>query len=311
MQGEVKYPSYLALLETGELDKRIEELYARLESCNLCPNACGVNRLKGEVGFCKVKDKPVIASYGPHFGEEKPLVGKNGSGAIFFTYCNMACVYCQNWEISHLGEGTEIKVEDLGAIMLLLQMWGCHNINLVTPTHQIPFIVKAIKLAAESGLNLPIVYNCGGYESLETLQLLKGIVDIYMPDIKYMDEKTALKLSKVKKYPEVVKKAVKEMHSQVGDLVIEGGIAKKGLIVRHLVLPEDLSQTEEVVKFIAEEISKNTYFNLMDQYRPCGDAWKYPPLDRKITREEWNKALELAYRYGLKRLDERRARFWD
>ncbi len=307
----MKYPSYLELLESGELNRRIEALYALLSPCRLCPHKCEVDRLAGEKGFCRVGNKPIVASYGPHFGEEAPLVGTSGSGAIFFTYCNMACVYCQNWEISHLGEGDEITVENLAKIMLILQVWGCHNINLVTPTHQIPFIVEAIKIAAEKGLVLPIVYNCGGYEAVETLKLLDGIIDIYMPDIKYMDDKVALKLSKIKNYSKVVKEAVIEMHRQVGDLVIENGIAKRGLIIRHLVLPENLAQTEEVIKFVAEEISPNTYFNLMDQYRPCGDAWKYPPLDRKITKEEWNKALGLAQKYGLKRLDERRARFWD
>ncbi|MFN3568057.1 MAG: radical SAM protein [Caldimicrobium sp.] len=307
----MKYPSYLELLEKGELQKRIEALYELLSPCRLCPNECKVDRLSGEKGYCKVGAKPIVASYGPHFGEERPLVGKSGSGTIFFTYCNMACVYCQNWEISHLGEGEEISVETLAKIMLILQVWGCHNINLVTPTHQVPCIVEAIKIAAEQGLNLPIVYNCGGYESLETLKLLEGIIDIYMPDIKYMDNAVALKLSKVKNYREVVRDAVKEMHRQVGDLILENGIAKRGLIVRHLVLPGDLSQTEEVIKFIAEEISQNTYFNLMDQYRPCGDAWKYPPLDRMITKEEWNRALDFAKKYGLKRLDDRRARYWD
>ncbi len=306
----MKYPSYLNLLESGELDLRISSLYEVLKSCTLCPNRCKVNRLNGEKGLCQVTNQPMISSYGPHFGEERPLVGVNGSGAIFFTYCNLACVYCQNWEISHLGEGEVIKEEDLAKIMIILQVWGCHNINLVTPTHQVPFIVKAIKIAAEKGLNIPIVYNCGGYESLETLKLLEGIVDIYMPDIKYMDENVALRLSKIKKYPQVVKEAVKEMHRQVGDLIIENGIAKRGLLVRHLVLPGDLSQTEEVIKFLAEEISKNTYLNLMDQYRPCGEAWRYPPLDRKINKEEWERALKLAQKYGLTRLDEKRARFW-
>lgn len=306
-----KYPSYLNLLETGEIDKRIEVFYKKLEKCDLCPNECKVDRTKGERGICRVGDKPMVSSYGPHFGEERPLVGRHGSGAIFFTYCNLSCVYCQNWEISHLGEGDVVDTEDLARIMLILQVWGCHNINLVTPTHQVPFIVKAIKIAAERGLRLPIVYNCGGYEAIETLRLLEDIVEIYMPDIKYMDDEVALRLSKVKNYSKVVKEALKEMHRQVGDLIIEDGIAKRGLIVRHLVLPGDLSQTEEVIKFIAEEISKNTYFNLMDQYRPCGEAWKYPPLNRKITREEWNKALSLAYKYGLTRLDDRRARFWE
>ncbi len=305
------YPGYLELLKTGELEKRVEALWSFLEECRLCPNQCRVNRLKGEKGICQVLDRPVVSSYGPHFGEERPLVGEGGSGAIFFTWCNLRCVFCQNWEISHLGEGDVITVEDLAKIMLILQMWGCHNINLVTPTHQVPFIVKAIYIAAKQGLNLPIVYNCGGYESVEVLKLLSGIVDIYMPDIKYMDDEVALKLSKVKDYSKVVREAVKEMHRQVGDLVIEGGIARRGLLVRHLVLPGGLSQTEEVIKFVAEEISKNTYFNLMDQYRPCGDAWKYPPLDRKITEEEWREALRWAKYYGLKRLDDRRARFWD
>lgn len=304
------HPSYLELLEKGELEKRIEALYERMSPCRICPHECMVDRLNGEKGFCRVGAKPMVSSYGPHFGEERPLVGTNGSGTIFFTWCNMACVYCQNWEISHLGEGDEITVQDLAKIMLILQVWGCHNINLVTPTHQIAFIVEAIKIAAEKGLNLPIVYNCGGYESIETLKLLNRIVDIYMPDIKYMDEKAALKFSKVKNYPQVVREAVKEMHRQVGDLIIENGVAKRGLIIRHLVLPEDLSHTEEVIKFVAEEISRDTYFNLMDQYRPCGEAWKYPPLDRMITKEEWNRALHLAYKYGLKRLDDRRARFW-
>ncbi len=305
------YPGYLELLKTGELEKRVEALWSFLEECRLCPNQCRVNRLKGEKGICQVLDRPVVSSYGPHFGEERPLVGEGGSGAIFFTWCNLRCVFCQNWEISHLGEGDVITVEDLAKIMLILQMWGCHNINLVTPTHQVPFIVKAIYIAAKQGLNLPIVYNCGGYESVEVLKLLSGIVDIYMPDIKYMDDEVALKLSKVKDYSKVVREAVKEMHRQVGDLVIEGGIARRGLLVRHLVLPGGLSQTEEVIKFVAEEISENTYFNLMDQYRPCGDAWKYPPLDRKITEEEWREALRWAKYYGLKRLDDRRARFWD
>ncbi len=305
-----EYPAYLNLLKSGELDERIAILYEKLSSCNLCPNECEVNRLKGEKGICKVGNKPMVSSYGPHFGEERPLVGKNGSGAIFFTYCNLSCVYCQKWEISHLGEGDVIDEEALAKIMLILQMWGCHNINLVTPTHQVPFIVKAIKIAAEMGLILPIVYNCGGYESIETLKLLNGIIDIYMPDIKYMDDQVALRLSKIKNYSKVVKDALKEMHRQVGDLIIENGIAKRGLIVRHLVLPGDLSQTEEVIKFISKEISPHTYFNLMDQYRPCGDAWKYPPLDRKLTKEEWERALNLAYKYGLTRLDDRRARFW-
>ncbi len=303
-------PSYLELLESGELDRRIEALYARLSPCVLCPNECRVDRLRGEKGLCRVGDRPMISSYGPHFGEEAPLVGFGGSGTIFFTYCNLACVYCQNWEISHLGEGEEISVEELARIMLLLQARGCHNINLVTPTHQVPFIVEAVKKAAEEGLRLPLVYNCGGYESVETLKLLEGIVDIYMPDFKYADEKVALRLSKVRKYPQIARKALKEMHRQVGDLVIKDGIALRGLLVRHLVLPGGLAGTPEVLRFIARELSPETYVNIMDQYRPCGEAWKYPPLDRPLYREEYEEALAWAERVGLKRLDPGRSRFW-
>jgi len=303
-------PSYLKLLESGELDRRIKALYERLSPCVLCPNECKVDRLAGKRGLCQVGAKPMVSSYGPHFGEEDPLVGSRGSGTIFFTYCNMACVYCQNWEISHLGEGEEITVEELARIMLLLQARGCHNINLVTPTHQVPFIVEALKIAAEEGLRLPLVYNCGGYESVETLKLLHGIVDIYMPDFKYADEKVAAKLSKVSRYPQIAKEALKEMHRQVGDLIIEDGLAVRGLLVRHLVLPGDLSGTREVLSFIAWEISPNTYVNLMDQYRPCGEAWQYPPLDRTLRPEEYKRALQWAQKAGLKRLDKRRTRFF-
>jgi len=302
-------PSYFELLDSGEIEKRIEALYELLQPCRLCPNECEVDRLNGEKGICRVGDRPMVSSFGPHFGEEAPLVGFGGSGTIFFTYCNMACVYCQNWEISHLGEGEEVSVENLARIMLLLQARGCHNINLVTPTHQVPFIVEALKIAAEQGLRLPLVYNCGGYESVETLRLLEGLVDIYMPDFKYADAKVALKLSKVKGYPEVARAALKEMHRQVGDLVIRDGIAVRGLLVRHLVLPGGLAGTREVLSFIAREISPDTYVNIMDQYHPCGEAWKYPPLDRRLQPEEYEEALRIAQEVGLRRLDDRQARW--
>ncbi|NPA49287.1 MAG: radical SAM protein [Thermodesulfobacteria bacterium] len=299
-------PGYLKLLREGKLKERVELLKERLSSCDLCPHECGVNRLKGEKGFCRVLDKPLVSSYGPHFGEERPLVGYGGSGTIFFTYCNMACVYCQNWEISHLGSGEETTTEELARMMLALQARGCHNINFVTPTHQIAFIVEAVLLAAERGLHLPLVYNCGGYEKVETLQILDGIIDIYMPDFKYWDEKIALKLSKVPRYPQVARAAIKEMHRQVGDLELdEEFIARRGLIIRHLVLPGGLAGTKEILRWIAREISPNTYVNIMDQYYPCGDAWKYPPLDRRITKEEYEEALLAAKEAGLKRLDDR------
>ncbi|WP_022854072.1 radical SAM protein [Thermodesulfatator atlanticus] len=300
---------YLKLLRTGELKERARLLRERLAACDLCPHECGVNRLKGELGFCRVADKPIVSSYGPHFGEERPLVGYGGSGTIFFTYCNMACVYCQNWEISHLGSGDEVSLEELARMMLALQARGCHNINFVTPTHQIAFIVEALVLAAEKGLHVPLVYNCGGYEKIETLKLLDGIIDIYMPDFKYWDEKVALKLSKVPRYPQVAKAAIKEMHRQVGDLELDDEfIARRGLLIRHLVLPGGLAGTKEILRFIAEEISPNTYVNIMDQYYPCGDAWKYPPLDRRLSREEYEEALRFAQEVGLKRLDERAER---
>ena len=299
-------PSYLRLHREGKLKERARLLRERLTSCDLCPHECGVNRLAGEKGFCRVAGEAVVSSYGPHFGEERPLVGYGGSGTIFFTYCNMACVYCQNWEISHLGLGEETGAEELSRMMLALQARGCHNINLVTPTHQVAFIVEALVLAVEKGLKIPIVYNCGGYEKVETLRLLEGVVDIYMPDFKYWDEKIALKLSKVPRYPQVARAAIKEMHRQVGDLELdEEFIAKRGLIIRHLVLPGGLSGTEEILNWIAQELSPNTYVNIMDQYYPCGDAWKYPPLDRRITKEEYERALLAAKKAGLKRLDER------
>ncbi len=302
-------PSYLELYSSGELTERVKKLWARLESCDLCPHRCAVNRLKGQKGFCKVALGPMISSYGPHFGEEDPLVGVGGSGTIFFTYCNMACVYCQNWEISHLGEGEIVSSAQLARIMLALQARGCHNINLVTPTHQVPFIAEALKLAIEQGLCIPVVYNCGGYESVETLRLLEGLVDIYMPDFKYWDEKVALKLSKVPNYPAIAREALKEMHRQVGDLVLdENGIAQKGLIVRHLVLPGGLAGTRHILEWVAKEISPYTYVNIMDQYHPCGRAWEYPPLDRPLTPEEYSQALEAAKKAGLKRLDQRRPR---
>ena len=275
-----------------------------LKECTLCPRNCGIDRTLGEVGFCKTGNKPFVSSWGPHFGEEKPLVGRFGSGTIFFGHCNLGCVFCQNWSISHLGEGEEISFERLAKIMGDLEGMGCHNINLVTPTHQMPMILHSLAIAVEKGLTIPIVYNCGGYESLEALKLLRGIVDIYMPDFKYADPEMALKYSKVKDYPERAKASLKEMHTQVGDLVMNGrGIALRGLLVRHLVLPEDIAGTEQVVSFIAEEISENTSLNIMDQYSPCYKASEHPLLNRKITKEEYAAAVRKAQHKGIKRID--------
>lgn len=264
-----------------------------------------MNRLKGEQGFCKTGVHALVSSHGPHFGEEQPLVGKHGSGTIFFTSCNLGCVFCQNYEISHLGVGQPATPDRIAGMMLDLADVGCHNINLVTPTHVVPQILKALSLAAEGGLSLPLVYNCGGYESVETLRFLEGIVDIYMPDFKFWDRDTADRLAQAPDYPDAARQALKEMHRQVGDLVIDGeGIAVRGLLVRHLVLPQDLAGTGEVMEYIAREISRDTYVNVMDQYRACFQADRYPDINRSLSARDFENALESALRAGLNRLDQ-------
>ncbi len=270
----------------------------------MCPRHCGVNRLAGKSGKCHIISQVVISSYGPHFGEEAPLIGKHGSGTIFFTYCNLQCVFCQNYTISQLGEGRAVDREELAGIMLSLQAKGCHNINLVSPTHVVPHILDALELAVSKGLYLPLVYNSGGYDSVETLGLLDGIIDIYMPDMKYSDEEVAEQLSGIKDYPKVNKAAIKEMHRQAGDLRMdEEGVAYRGLLVRHLVLPNRLAGTQEVVRFLAQEISTNTYLNIMAQYHPCYKAFDIPQLARAVDRQEFLEAIDLAHQQGLYRLD--------
>jgi len=259
-------------------------------------------RSEGETGECHSTDEVIISSIGSHFGEEAPLVGSFGSGTIFFTNCNLACEFCQNFDISHLGIGEKITIEDLAGAMLKLQQRGCHNINFVTPTHFTPQIVDALILAIEKGLELPIVYNCGGYESVETLKLLKDIIDIYMPDIKYSINENALKYSGVQNYWETVKLAIKEMHRQVGDLKIsKRGIAQRGLLIRHLVLPNDVAGTKKVINFVADEISIDSYINIMDQYRPAYNANKYEKLNRRITPSEFKEVVDYALSRGLRR----------
>lgn len=297
-------PGYLNLFQSGELKKRIEKANQILKSCQLCPRNCKVNRWEGELGFCRSGLLPKVSSFSPHFGEEAPLVGRYGSGTIFFTNCNLGCIFCQNYEISHLGEGEEVSLKELSKMMLHLQSLGCHNINFVTPTHFVPQILAALKLAVEEGLNVPLVYNCGGYEAKEVIALLEGIFDIYMPDIKYEDSQVSKKYSKAEDYPRIVKVAVKEMHQQVGDLILdERGIAKKGLLVRHLVLPEGLAGTKGVMQYLAREVSLNTYVNIMDQYRPCYQAEEYPELKRPISRAEYKEAVDFALEEGISRLD--------
>lgn len=297
-------PFYLRLYKEKKLNKKIELLYKKLLSCDICPRKCKVNRIEGEKGYCKTGVKAMVSSFGPHFGEESPLVGYSGSGTIFFTNCNLGCLFCQNYDISHLGYGEETDEKDLALIMLKLKKMGCHNINFVTPTHVIPQIIKALSFAIEGGLDLPLVYNTGGYDSVETLRLLKGIFDIYMPDFKYSDPKVAKKYSNAEDYPEVVKKALKEMHNQVGDLVLdEKGIAKRGLLIRHLVLPENLAGTKDAMQFISEELSPNSYVNVMEQYRPEFKAKNFSVLNRRITKDEYLSAIRLAKDARLRRLD--------
>jgi putative pyruvate formate lyase activating enzyme len=299
----MSWPAYLELHQTGELQQRAKAAERLLEPCRVCPRECLAQRLQGETGVCGVAENAMISSYGPHYGEERPLVGTGGSGTIFLAHCNLCCVFCQNYEISQEGEGQVVPVRRLAEMMLDLQRMGCHNINFVTPTHQVPQILRALPLAVESGLQVPLVYNCGGYESLETLRILDGVFDIYMPDFKYGDSEAAKRYSNAENYPEVAKAAFQEMHRQVGDLTLDRrGIARRGLLVRHLVLPNNLAGTGEVVRFLAE-LSEDTYVNIMAQYRPCYRAHEYPLLARRPTREELEGALRLARAAGLHRLD--------
>jgi len=303
-------PAYVKLLRSGELKRRVAEAYAHLEACDLCAHHCGVNRhvtTKGAV--CRTGERAVVCSYHPHFGEEAPLVGHGGSGTIFFAWCNLRCQFCQNYEISQLGEGREVEAEQLAAMMLRLQSLGCHNINFVSPSHVVAQILAGLLLAAEAGLRVPLVYNTGGYDSMEALRLLDGVIDIYMPDMKYANADTARQYSKIRNYPAVNRAAVKEMHRQVGDLVMDDAdVARRGLLVRHLILPNGLAGTAEIVRFLADEISPHTYINIMDQYRPAYKAAMLSPLDRRITPQEYAAAVGLARQAGLYRLDEREAR---
>ena len=297
-------PSYLGLHESGELRRRADVALASLQSCVCCPHECAVDRLRGEKGVCGIGRHAMVSSYGPHFGEERPLVGRHGSGTVFFSGCNMDCDYCQNHDVSHGLEGVVMDPRRLADIMLHLQGMGCHNINLVSPSHVIPQILEALDLAAGDGLRLPLVYNSGGYDGLGSLHLLDGIIDIYMPDAKYDDEEVAERLSHVKGYPHVMRAALREMHRQVGDLVIEGGVAVRGLIIRHLVLPDRLAGTEGIMSFIAEELSPQSYVNIMDQYRPehrvlHSTAGRHIPLRRRIRREEMMDAQRAAAHHGI------------
>jgi len=298
-------PAYEKLEIEGKLVQRVKQAYAVFENCQLCPRKCGVNRLRGEKGFCRAPVKPVIFSYHPHFGEEMSLVGRNGSGTIFFSNCNLRCIFCQNWPIAHEGRGKEVQDEDLADMMLHLQKMGCHNINLVTPTHVMPNILNATQIALKKGLHLPLMYNTSGYERIEILKILEGVVDIYKPDMKYMDADKAAKYSSgASDYPEVTKRAILEMHRQVGVLKLDKqGIAFRGVIIRHLVMPNRVAGTEKLVKWVAEVLPKNTYVNIMAQYRVEYKAYDYPEIARGITAQEFLEAMDWAEKYGLTNLD--------
>jgi len=312
-------PGYLKLHRTGELRRRAEELWKRMKPCKLCPRTCGIDRLGGQRGFCDAPDYLVIASYHPHFGEEDPLVGRGGSGTIFFCHCSLRCVFCINYDISLEARGTQVGIEDLAEMMLDLQEIGCHNINVVTPTHYSPHILFALDLAAEHGLRLPLVYNTCGWENLEILKKLDGVVDIYLPDFKYASGQMAVKYStcappgftetrpevaetftSTETYPEVTKMAILEMNRQVGVArPADDGLMYRGLMIRHLVMPNGVSGAPDVLRWIAENLPKDTYVNIMSQYRPMYKAFEYPEIARPITAAEYRDAVEAAQQAGL------------
>jgi putative pyruvate formate lyase activating enzyme len=304
-------PSYIKLLNSGKLSQRVEQAYEHLSICDVCAWECPVDRRAGKIGVCQTGIRAKVSSYGPHLGEEDPLRGWRGSGTIFLTRCNLRCQYCQNHDISQTDSGNEVEPEDMAAMMLELQARGCHNINFVSPSHVVPQIMGAVLIAAQAGLKIPLVYNTGGYDSIAMLKLLDGIVDIYMPDMKYADPDIARQYSKIRNYPQVNQAAVLEMFRQVGDLQMDkNGVATQGLLVRHLVLPNNLAGTDQIVQFLANEISTNTYLNLMDQYRPAYKAHQYPRLNRPITHDEYQAAVQMAQDAGINRLDHRKALVW-
>lgn len=303
-------PSYIKTYQNGLLGEKIKTAKTILSSCTLCPRKCKADRLSGQLGICKTGEKAAVSSYNPHFGEEAPLVGTHGSGTIFFTHCNLLCLFCQNYDISHEGYGEEVSSDQLAGMMLFLQNAGCHNINFVTPSHVVPQILAAVETAIKGGLSIPLVYNTGGYDRVETLKLLEGVFDIYMPDFKFWSPEIAETTCKAKDYPMIARRAFIEMHRQVGDLVVdESGIAKRGLLIRHLVLPQGLASTREIMNFIFHNISHNSYVNIMPQYRPCGRATEVKELSAPLSHRDYKTALQTANEEGITRLDSRRRVF--
>ncbi|GAK57936.1 radical SAM domain protein [Candidatus Vecturithrix granuli] len=297
-------PIYLKTYQCGQLQEKVELAAKVLQNCTLCPRKCHINRLAGQTGICKTAQRAWVSSYGPHFGEEAPLVGRNGSGTIFFTHCNLLCNFCQNFDISHQGIGTEVTAAQLAEIMLNLQQRGCHNINFVTPSHVVPQILAALQIAIEHGLSVPLIYNTGAYDQVETLKMLDGVVDIYMPDFKFWNPEVAKRTCNAPDYSEAARRAIQEMHRQVGDLVIDAsGIAQRGLLVRHLVMPGGLAGTSDIMRWIARNISTNTYVNIMFQYRPCGHAFEMPELAKRPSAKDFSMAVQAAKQAGITRLD--------
>jgi putative pyruvate formate lyase activating enzyme len=297
------YPSYLKLFENGSLCKRVATAKKILTDCRVCPRNCRVNRVQGEMGECQTGINPIVSSYFPHFGEETPLVGSHGSGTIFICGCNLRCLFCQNYDISHQVLGKSTSIERFAGMMLELQDIGCHNINIITPSHIVPQLIEAIFIAVEDGLKLPIVYNSSGYDSLSSLKLLEGVIDIYLPDFKFFSDSLAQRYTAVADYGTVAKAALREMHRQVGDLQIDGGIARRGMLIRHLVMPGMLEDSRKIFEFISREISPDTYLNVMPQYRPAGEAGNYPEIGRSLNYAEFLQAVQMARDAGLQRLD--------
>ena len=297
--------SYLKAHREGILKQRAERLFLDLRDCILCPRNCHADRLSGQVGTCKTGEHAIVSSYMPHFGEETPISGTRGSGTIFFTNCNLLCNFCQNYDISHEGRGQPVTSRELAEMMLSLQALGCHNINFVTPSHVVPQILQALIIAADDGLTIPLVYNSGGYDHVSTLKKLDGIIDIYMPDFKFWDPDIAQETCNASDYPEIAKKAILEMHRQTGPLIINkhSGLAERGLLVRHLVMPDGTAGTTEVMNYLVKEISEDTYVNIMPQYRPHGRAWESPTLRKSLQMHEFREAVNAALRAGLTRLD--------
>ncbi len=298
-------PAYLKSEREGRLATVEKQLWEIFRACRLCPRACGANRLRGETGFCSSTSRLKVYSCGPHFGEEKPLVGRGGSGTIFFSNCNLLCCFCQNWEINHRGDGSYITHEELAEMMIGLERRGCHNINFVTPTHVVPHLVRSLRIAVRKGFRLPLVYNNGGYDSPDVIRMLDGIFDIYLPDFKYQDGTLAAKYSSgAADYPQFAAATIKEMHRQVGELAVDArGVARRGLIIRHLVMPGNIAGTDRFVRWVAGELTPTTRVNLMAQYRPEHKAFTYSEISRRITAEEWHQALLWAKEAGLKNLD--------